>query len=283
MSDLAGRLCFMVVLCTISFTSASQVYENTAGTREKLFVYRVKQIEEFFERFNDDPESFIRRMYKSYGVRYNIDRSKLIQSLFNYETNSWQQSTIDSFVRSAIQTQLPSKNHFYGENWYAEAKCRFEYNGSEIDIPVILRIVTDERRRSKWMIAAVKSNPVKSSSTAIPPRKNAELKFIHPASHSNYFVELEKIFDDKENLAAYFDDRFFVRNNAVEFYNSILENKIRFMHVKEIKYHFLQVNHFIFTVEYFPRQSLNAGWLINSVKKAAQSDKESFRRTLLEE
>ena len=99
---LAALMCNITLVCIIAGPAASQVYENSAGTREKLFVYKVKQIEEFFERFNDDPESFIRRMYKTYGVRYKIDRGKLIQSLFNYETNSWKQSTIDSFVNSAL-------------------------------------------------------------------------------------------------------------------------------------------------------------------------------------
>ena len=280
---LAALMCNITLVCIIAGPAASQVYENSAGTREKLFVYKVKQIEEFFERFNDDPESFIRRMYKTYGVRYKIDRGKLIQSLFNYETNSWKQSTIDSFVNSALQTQLPSKNHFYGENWYAEAICKFQYNNGEIDVPVVLRIVRDQQRRLKWIICAVRSNPIKSSGLITPPTKNNELKFIHPASHSNYFIELEKIFDDKENLSAYFEKSVFDRSNSAAFYNSVLENKIRFMHVKEIKYHFLQVNQYIFTVEYFPRQSLNAGWLINSVKIASQPEKETFKKSLLEE
>ena len=261
-----------------------QVFENTAGSREKHFVYEVKQIDEFFERFNNDENSFIRSVYKLYKVEYKIDRRNLIKSLFNYQTNSWTQDVIDNFVNTALKVQMPSRHNFYGENWFAEALCKFQYNSTEIEIPVILKIVTDESKRSKWVIAAVKDNPVKSAVTitSVAPAKSND-KFITPSGHANYFIELEKVFDDKENLAAYFDLSFFRRNNSLNFYQAILQNHIKFLHVKDIKYHFLQVSEYVFTVEYFQRNTLNSGWLINNLKKISLPEKEQFRKKLLGE
>ena len=70
----------------------SQVYSNNDDAKEKHFIYEVKEIDEFFERFNDDPGSFIRDVYKARHTKFNIDRQRLIRSLFNYENMSWDSS-----------------------------------------------------------------------------------------------------------------------------------------------------------------------------------------------
>ena len=50
----------------------SQVYSNNGGAKEKHFIYEVKEIDEFIERFNDDPGSFIRSVYKARHIKFNI-------------------------------------------------------------------------------------------------------------------------------------------------------------------------------------------------------------------
>ena len=134
-----------------------QVITNDAGSREKHFIYEVKQIDEFFERYNNDSSSFLTEVYKSHHVKYGISRARLIRSLFNYETKTWPPSAIDSFVRSALRVKMPSKRDFYGDNWYAEADCKFQYGANVIDIPVVLRIATDRENGSKWMIVGARS------------------------------------------------------------------------------------------------------------------------------
>lgn len=279
-----ARLLMLIGFLFYGDCCIGQVFENSAGAREKRFIYEVKQIDEFFERFNDDSSSFIRQVYKSYRTKFNVDRAALIKSLFNYQSKTWSESSIDSFVRTALNTQMPSRNNFYGENWFAEAFCKFVYRSAEVEIPVILRIDTDEQRRSKWIITAIGANPIRELSDNPPDQQHkSNKKFINPSSHANYFIELGKVFDDKENLVSYFDNLFFTRSHALTFYNSLLNETIKFMHVKSIKYHFLQVSNYIFTVEYFQRKDLNAGWLINSLQYASTSDKKNFRRNLLGE
>jgi hypothetical protein len=275
----------LVFIFTFSlYYTHAQVFTNDAGAREKHFVYEVKQIDEFFERFNNDTGSFIRKVYKTKHIKFNIDRPKLIKSLFNYETKTWDQALIDDFVKDATHAQNPGKLNFLEDGWFAEANCKFQYNGAVIDIPLILRIITDDNRRSKWMIAAVKTTAIKAGATDAPVEENGHtLKFINPASHANNFIELDKALDDKENLADYFEPGFFKRNNAMAFYDAVLNKRIKFLYVKNITYHFLQSTNWIFTVEYFQRESLNAGWLINSLKKASAADKKDYLKNLLAE
>lgn len=281
-------VCCKTVCCLLlSFVLAGargQVFTNDAGTREKHFVYEVKQIDEFFERFNNDTGSFIRKAYKMYRVKYSIDRTKLLKSLFNYETQSWDQALIDEFVKDVTSGQNRNRIDFRADGWYARANCKFQYSGAVIDIPIILKITTDNNRRSKWIIAAVKPNPIQSDPVLTPVKENPHpKKFINPASHANSFIELDKALNDKENLADYFDEAFFNSNNALAFYNAVAGNRVKFLYVKDIVYHFLQVGKWIFTVEYFQRSALNAGWLISSLRKVNAADKKIYQEQLLEQ
>lgn len=259
-----------------------QVFVNDAGAREKHFVYEVKQIDEFFERFNNDSNSFIRREYESYHIKFNLSREQLIRSLFNYESRSWDTVLITSFVNTVLNTSKPLD--FYGDGWFAEATCKFEYNATTIEIPIILRIETDEHKRAKWMIAAVKPSSLKQEASMTPmPDRNGTQKFINPASHANSFIELGRAFEDKAHLSDYFEKPFFKRTNSIGFYNALLKNQIRFITVKDVKYHYLQVDQWIFTVENFQRKALNSGWLISRLKSADTTEKNLFLKNLLEE
>lgn len=266
----------------ISQALYAQEFENNSGSREKHFIYTVWQIDEFFNRFNDDPNSFIREIYKTYKVKFKAQRAQLIKSLFNYGSKTWKSEEVEAFVQKALLTKLPSNKNWYGENWYAEAICKFQYNSEVIDIPIILKTYTDSRRRSKWVIAGIRNSIIKNGISLMPVRTNVtDTRFINPTSHGTNFIELSRKFDDKEHLSEYFDNEFFTRKNGLQAYNAILNSKIKFLHVEEIKYHFLNVESYIFTVQYFTRESNNAGWLINQMKPTDLMGKEAYKKRLL--
>ncbi|MEP6749363.1 MAG: hypothetical protein ABJB86_16630 [Bacteroidota bacterium] len=278
------NLTFLLFFSLLILNADAQVFSNDAGAREKKFLYEVKQIDEFFERFNNDTSSFIRQAYKTHHVQYKLDRSALIKSLFNYDSQTWNQAMINDFVNDAVLTTNPQKIDFRAAGWFAQANCKFQYNGTPISIAVILRIITDGKRRSRWMIASVKSPVLKPVTNTVPIKKNGDVsKFINPASHASNFIELDRIFDDKENLADYFEPVFFKTKNAYSFYEGVSTNHIKFLYVHDITYHFLQVDKWLFTVVYFHRKSLNAGWLINSLKKVSGEEKKDYLKNLLEE
>ena len=272
------------ILSLSSIHLYAQAIVNDAGDREKHFIYEVKQIDEFFERFNDDSNSFVRKVYATYHIRYNLNRTKLIKSLFNYETKSWSADEIDRFVNTATNPKHPVKLDFYSDNWYAEAQCKFQQNDGVIDVTLILKIDTDSMKRSKWMIAGVRSGSLKpNSEVSIKVPYHNEGKFINPASHANNFIELDKALSDKENLSDYFDNSFFKGSYSAGFYEAIVNNQIKFLYVKDVKFHFLQMEKWIFTVEYFPREALNSGWLISSLKNVSPAEMEMYRKKLLGE
>lgn len=277
----------IIIILSLLFSaggSYGQVFENDDAAREKHFIYEVKQIDEFFERFNNDTSSFIRKVYKQKNVVFRLERPALIKSLFNTVSRAWRAAEVDSFIIQALATEMPSRRNFYGEDWFAEAICNFEFKGSVLSIPVILQIHTDKDKRSKWMIAAIRQNNIKANSPVIAGGDSVSTNyFISPASHGNYFIELEKVFDDKSHLLSYFDPTIVRKSQSVTFYNAILKNQVKFLHVKEIKYHFLQVSGYVFTVENFQRDALNSGWLISQLRIVSPAEKATYRRTLLGE
>jgi hypothetical protein len=260
----------------------SQVYSNNDDAKEKHFIYEVKEIDEFFERFNDDPRSFIRGVYKARHTKFNIDRQRLIRSLFNYENMSWDSDIMDKFISEVTKKKKPIYLDFYGGDWYAELTCKFKYNSSSIVIPVIMKIEKTPNKGSKWMIVAVGSSTLKSKMGLTEmAQSKIKTKFISPTSHGTNFVSLKRAFEDKENLSSYFESSYFNRSHMLEFYNAILNNEIDFLDVIKIKYHFLLAYKWIFTVENFPREALNSGWLINHIQRVSSLEMENYRSKLL--
>jgi hypothetical protein len=273
----------IIVSCSICpHRLLSQVISNNEGAKEKHFVYEVKEIDEFFERFNDERNSFIRGVYNAHHIKFNIPRQRLVRSLFNYE-NMWKDSVLmNKFVSNVTSKKNPIYINYYGDDWYAELTCEFNYKGASIIIPVFMKIELTQNKGSKWMIVAVGSSALR---TKIVVTEMAESKvktnIISPTSNGTNFVSLKRAFDDTENLSNYFDSACLKRSNMLEFYNAILRRKIDFQNVAKIKYHFLLSEGWIFTVEDFIREELNSGWLINHLQKVSSLEVENHRNKLL--
>ncbi len=183
-----------------------QVYSNNDRAKEKHFTAEVKEIDEFFERFNDEPDSYIRTVYKHHHVQFNISRRRLIWSLFNYENRSWDSITMKKFISDVTNKKKPVYLDFYGNDWYAELTCKFDYHGSTILIPLIMKIEMTQNKGSKWMIVAVGSSTLKSKIVVTEmPQSKIKTKYLSPTSHGTNFVSLKRAFADKDNLSSYFE------------------------------------------------------------------------------
>ena len=260
----------------------SQVFSNNDDAKEKHFVYEVKEIDEFFEWFNDERGSFIRGVYKAHHVKFNIPRQRLIWSLFNYENMSRDSVMMKKFISDVTKKQKPIYLHYYGDDWYAELTCKFKYNATSIVIPVIMKIEMTQNKGSKWMIVGVGSSGLKPKIVVTEmAQSKVKMNIISPTSNGTNFVSLKRAFDDKENLSDYFESTDMKNSKMLEFYNAILNGDIDFMDVVKIKYHFLLAGRWLFTVEDFIRKDLNSGWLINHMEKVSSAGIDNYRSKLL--
>ena len=276
------RVLIVISYCFLPLFLFSQVYSGSDLAKDKHFIFQVKEIDEFFERFNDDPGSFIRSVYKTYQAKFNLSRSRLIRSLFNNEDKTWDNDMVNKFVSEITNKQKPVYLNFYGGNWYAELTCVFNDKSSSMLIPIIMEIKTSKNGGSKWMVVAVGPSQLKANAT-LPEMASSKIKTncISPTSHATNFVSLKRAFADKENLSNYFEGAYFKKSNMQELYSALLDNQIDFQYVIKIKYHFLFANKWIFTVEDFNREELNSGWLISNMKEVTPSVMESYRYKLL--
>jgi hypothetical protein len=281
LSDMYVKL--LMLLCFSSLfggASSAQTIESNSN-RERNFAFEVKQIDEFFERFNYEERSLIISYVKLNYPGITINRESLVQGLFNRQNRSWVKSDLDAFFQTVDDKSRPVYLDFYDQDWYAQTVCKFKYKGRPVDVVILMKIQQTGNGGAKWVIVNAYS-PLfvpESSSLKLPEKEKGE-RFLNPMSHATNFISLSKALNDKPNILDYLDAGFLQSGGSRAFLKELLNNQLSYQYVKEIKYHFLQVDGWIFTVNYFQRQSINSGWLINRLEKATETDKDHFRRSL---
>lgn len=272
-------LLFICVICSFRLIAISQVV-NSNSRHERNFAFEVKQIDEFFERFNNEKDAFIASYLKANFPGTVVDRESLINNLFNLESD-WNKDTLNEFSKHVLDSIHPVFLDFSNKDWYAETQCKFKYNDKVIDVQILLKVQQEANGGTKWMIASAYSKdiPVADDSMTFVHVYDGH-KFINPISHATNFIGLSTALMDKSNIRDYLDSNFYVYPASRDFLSALLKNKLECQFVNKITYHFLQVDGWIFTVNYFQRESVNSGWLINTLQRATEEEKEAYRKAL---
>jgi hypothetical protein len=266
------RLVFILIL-SLSFSSSanSQVY----SMHEENFAYEVKQIDEFFERFNNEGTLIKDYIFNNYD-RLELSREDLLKSLFNLKSKHLQKEMVVCFINRINDPESPVTLNFYDDDWYARLKCSVVYEKEVRDLFLLLRIQQEENGGSKWVVHQVYADFLNI------PDGNDRKAFLNPMSHATDFMGLNKAFEDPQNLKAYLSSGF-QDDQLSKFAIEMQNNKIAFKQVEDISYHFLQVDGWIFSVENFQRPEKNAGWLISRLMQADAAEKKEYKQHLLRE
>ena len=277
-------ICALVFsLIFMSFSAKAQWF-STDNKIDELFLYEVKTIDEFIERFNDDKTSFIRQQYAKQKKDYNITRGQLIASLFNLENKNWRtDSSLVDFFPMVLDSLNPKYLDFLDSNWYAETECVFKQKDKKVSIPIFLHI-RKEKKGAKWMIAGIGKTKILVDTGEIRYNNNKGVpitNYIPTSSSATNFVELINVFVTSMNPVFYFEPEMLANKRANNLIRMILESKLKFLYVKDIKYHFYQLPGRIFIVEHYNRATYNNGWLINKMEKIGSFEKEMARKKLL--
>ncbi len=251
--------------------------------REANFLFEVKIIDEFIERFNDDPRSSLRREYTRAGRAVPFDRKALVKSLFDKEPAD---ENGLRFIEQVTDTASPQKIAFNDSNWYAELRSSFIFNGQRIDVPIVLKVSTAPDHSTKWMIIGlgeVPAPPPATAKEAAPQAANPRMQpFISPSDYATNFIELRNILVPGMKPENYFSQELLATERGKNFVDMILSRKLRFDAPGSMRFYFFQIPNYLFIVERFERQTTHSGWLISSLEAAGEEEKQNRISRLLQ-
>jgi hypothetical protein len=267
----------------ISLLLTSQLYaQNPLGEYlgdESAFYAETKQVNQFFRRFNNEEDKD--------GVKYNPndkryrslkDRKNYLQILFDAQNASITPDLKEEFIATVNNSDNPIFLNFRNGDWFSEVTTRFEYKGQEETAYLYLRLEPD-RKGYKWVLHHVHYDRY---ANLLPAKESEEKKFIHPMSHELDFMNLNKAFQDIQNLQDYAHQGYKPDYLTLLLYD-IKRGDVKFKTVADVKFHFFQVDEWYFEISEFNRKGMNRGWLISSLAKVPETQKETFRKYLFRE
>lgn len=274
---------FFFLFSTITCYSQVLSLDSSNGDRER-FVKEVKQLDQFFKRFNNREDLFTgelksREVYlneKKDIIQFQTERKKSLLSLLNYSDSVLikNKGTAD-FINYAGDDSNHVVLGYYDEDWYAKVECSFKYRGQKQIIPLTLKREGNSELGNKWVIVGVDLPFISLNSV-----RTDTIKFISPLNHELGFMDLFKVFRDNQNILQY-TSKGFVPDQLSVFLYLIKNREIQYIGVNSIQYQFLQLKNWLFTVDYYNRASNNSGWLISLIVPMSDTEKENYKKNVL--
>ncbi|MGB3848752.1 MAG: hypothetical protein WA958_02195 [Tunicatimonas sp.] len=240
---------------------------------DENFAFKVKQIDEFMDRFNAVADTPIQQYVREQYAIDSLSRASLVLSLFNQEDTSWNEPQVREFVADVAQST--ARLNFYDRGWYAELDCTGRYRGQEEQFTLVLSLeVLRPGQGSKWVIEGVSADFLRLGYSK--DRRRA----LNPGSYGTDFMGLVDALRDTANVRNYLSTRA-QPSQLLLFFNELCEGQLVFKRVRAITYHFLQIDNWIFKVRDFKRDLANSGWLISDLMKVTDVQKLQYRETML--
>lgn len=274
------KLVFAILIASISVVSGQGIGSPGTIKDDGRFAASTKQVNQFFRRFNaEESVDGTVRLYPGDPDYHNVQlRQGFIQILFDNQTSSISKEVKDDFIKTVLSPVYPQYINFHQEGWIAEVEAVFTFKGKRESTTLILKL-QPERMGYEWVIDEV----------IFPPFKNLfnkpvgeEKDFLHPLSHELDFMNLRKAFQDS-NLPEAFTETSFKPDYLTLFLYEMKQNNIRFETVKDVKFHFFQIDGWYFEVNQFNRPGFNTGWLISNLVKLNIGDKETILKYIYDQ
>ncbi len=263
----------------------SQHFGETLGGEAVLFA-ETKQVNQFFRRFNSEEAPNGTRYYPNDSLYHdNNVRRQYIPELFD-KSNPYLNKTVQrKFIREVTDSS-PFYLSFHGGHWFAEVQGLFLYEGEEVEAILFLQLEEVEVG-SKWVLFDVSFPPLKDPAVknTLPPVEQLPWerpklppgKFMHPLSHELSFMNLNKVFNDNRHLYHYASQNS-SSADLKRFLYLCRKYRVRFQTIRQVKFHFFQINGWYFELAKFTRSGLNRGWLISSLSEVTESEKNRLKQ-----
>lgn len=226
---------------------------------ETALEFRVKQIDEFFQRFNYETD------YKGDSPtdpNDKVERKKNMLTLFNLDKflnkNNEIDSVADVFLDYIIDNNITL--HYEDTIWYAKAKCSLTYEGKQHDAVMKLKTERVKDVIFKWVIVDISSTLFKQF-----PTDMKDSVTISPAEHGISFITIPGTLNlNKSSVGSTFA-KGYQRSCLCAFDFLMATGKLKVNMIKQVTFHF-NLPEADFVVEQIEKdKSYNQGWLINKL------------------
>lgn len=261
-------LLLVLIPCTLSAQSLGDFqYDETELYAE------TKQVNQFFRRFNGEEDKQGERLYeKDRDFRTYKLRKKYLPNLFNLENNILNDAAKEKFTEMALDKDDPVYLDFHGGAWLCELKTIFKYKGVEDELTLFM-VLQEEEVGSKWVIDGIYFKPFRDVLKQPDNSNHNDSKFLHPLSHELGFMNIFRVFRESDSLE-YFGHRYFQPDYLSLFFYEIKQGNLEFKTVKDLKFHFFQIEGWYFELTYFNRDGYNSGWLISNLMEIDERNRD---------
>lgn len=256
----------LLIMLTVLSASHSSAFIFTQAIDEKALMSKVKQIDEFFSRFNLETDCSGNPIDSASVVIDSIPsdstmRFRNLASLLHIENFVNEKHEPDSLAREFINyvARNNKRIHYADTTWCAEATASFLHSGKTYPIRIFLKTENVRDVIYKWVITDI-DTPLIPTTDSI----NRSIS-IMPGAHGSSFITLPETI----NLNSYAIESLFKKdyepNRLAVFAWLVSSGKIKVKNVTNVRYHFT-LDDYQFTVERIENDtSYNSGWLINEI------------------
>lgn len=256
-------LSLLFILISINNIHA-QIFTPVIDEQELQF--KVKQIDEFFRRFNYETD------YKGNPITASTDslttdtitKRKNLMTLLNLNTFMNDKKELDSISANFLDYVIKNNKqiHYPDTTWYAEAISSVIMDGKTYPIKIFLHTEHVKNVIYKWVIADVET-PAFSILTDSVKMKIS----IMPGAHGSSFITLPETINLNAMSVKSLFHKEYKPCRLTAFDYLVSNGKMKIQNVIKVIYHF-QIDDFMFTVERFEhKESYNKGWLISNIVK----------------
>jgi hypothetical protein len=259
---------------------SGQTIDGTNKGNENIYIARVKQFNEFIDRFNYKTNFNGGRIDSAFRAKF--PREKMINALFDAKDprlvpagKDWSRDFAErknKFISEVICKNLLIAKH--SEKIIAEADSRIFANGVPDKIHIFLNQESVGNNMFKWVIVNVTGKIFNFMQD-----DTAYIRFIPPSSNETDFINLKRALQDTAHLQYYTSNNYGPDNLSLFFY--MLNSGIaKFDYVEEVNYYIIDIPGWCIKVKEFNRSELNSGWLIYDLEANSLDYKDFIKSKL---
>lgn len=258
------RYCLIVILLLGCVSVHAQMFNML---NNDIYMGRVKLVSEFMKRFNlDEKHPFIDSNSAEQDKKNLCQLFDIDSVLKNRQIN---EPRAFQFVDSVLQNNV--KIHYIDAEWFAKVKCIGTFKGKEVSFDMLLTVERRGKDMFKWVISDVEGDIFNLS----PSRKSDKIMLL-PNEHESNFMRLNSITSEKDDYITLYSSDCISPSRLTVFNTLVYYGYLNIEYITDIRYTFLQVPGFIFTIKECERESTNSGWLISDWSEISNTDKEAL-------